>query len=404
METQFIYGEETGNMDLYFAGMSHVLAAKKITELGCNRLFSQEINRSEIKKIVEQKKAGTYTGKILIDSGAFTAHTKGVQIDVDEYIEYLNGITDYVDWYAQVDHIPGQFGKPKTPQQLAKAPKLSWENYLYMRPRMKEPNKLMPIYHQGEKIEWLHNMLEWTDENSDHIEYIGISPANDKSQPEKNKFIEMCFSVIRESSNPNVKTHAYGMTNLKVLESYPFTSADSTSWALTAVNGSIMSKYGVVSVSQQNQNSSALRGKPEKIQQQLREYVASYGYDLDDLTEAPEETVIKRIVERTTLTPLEVYDVLHCRDKIKPARRGLPLVNRKPKVGTTGKNYSNITKEQAEIIKYENGRSIAGRHDHKAYLHRIWWNIDYLKRWADSYEYKPICRSNKASLLYGDRG
>lgn len=389
-------------MDLYFAGMSHTLAAKKIIELGCNRLFSQEINRPEIKKMVEMKKAGQYSGKILIDSGAFTAHTKGIEIDVDEYIEYLNSITEYVDCYAQVDHIPGQFGKPKTTQQLLEAPKLSWDNYMYMRPKMKEPDKLTPIYHQGENIYWLKTMLEWTDSNGEHIKYIGISPANDKSQPEKNKFIEMCFDIIKCSSNPNVKTHAYGMTNLNALEKFPFTSADSTSWALTAVNGGIMSDYGVIAVSQQNQNSSALRGKPEKIQKLIIDYLKSYGYDINDLVEAPEETVIDRVVAKTALTPLEVYDVLHSRDKVKIPTRSQPLIGRKPKVGTTGKTYKNIPKEYADIIKYENGRSIAGRHDHKAYLHRIWWNIDYLKRWEDNYTYTPKLDGRKYSLLQGD--
>ena len=79
--------------------------------------------------------------------------------------------------------------------------------------------------------------------------------------------------------------------------------------------------------------------------------------------------------------------------------RGTPLIGRKPKVGTTGKNFSNITKEQAEVIKYEKGRSIKGEHDYKAYLERIRWNIAYLKYWSDHYTYNPES-GNKKNLLH----
>lgn len=386
-------------MNLYFAGASHNLASKMIIDLGCNRLFSQEINRNEISKMVELRRNQGYSGKILIDSGAFTAHTQGIEVDVDEYIEYINGIIDAIDVFAQVDTIPGTFGKPKTDEELAAAPKSSWENYLYMRERVKEPDKLMPIYHQGENVYWLTNMLEWTDENGKHIPYIGISPANDKSQPEKNKFIDMCFEIIAKSSNPNVQTHAYGMTNLKVLEKYPFTSADSTSWALTAVNGSIMSPWGVIPLSAQNKNSGAFRGRSKQEQEQITEFIASRGFDVMNMIEAPEDVVIDRISNKINLSKLEIYDVLHCRDQKKPQLRGTPLIGRKPKVGTTGKNFSNITKEQAEVIKYEKGRSIKGEHDYKAYLERIRWNIAYLKYWADHYTYNPES-GNKKNLLH----
>lgn len=270
-------------MDLYFAGSSHNKSSAWINELQLNRLFSQEINRTEIKRMVEKKKSGEFTGKILIDSGAFTAHRQDIEIDVDEYIEYLNSITEWVNCYAQVDKIPGKFGKPKTAQELEEAPRLSWENYLYMRPKLKEPDKLMPIYHQGEKVEWLRNMLEWTDDAGNHIKYIGISPANDKPQSEKNAFIDMCFREIRNSSNPNVMTHAYGMTNLKTLSEYPITSADSTSWVLTAVNGNIMTKWGSLAISDRRLGTGHFRGLMPSAQEIIRKYIEERGFTVEIL-------------------------------------------------------------------------------------------------------------------------
>lgn len=355
-------------MNLYFAGASHTLSSQWINENQLNRLFSQELNRTEIATMCEKKRKGEYTGKIFIDSGAFTAHTKGIEVDVDEYITYLNSITDAVEVFAQVDKIPGQFGKPKSDQDLQEAPKLSWDNYLYMRPKLTQPEKLLPIYHQGEGVEWLRNMLEWTDENGNHIPYIGISPANDKSQKEKDAFIEMCFQEIKQSSNPNVQTHAFGMTNLKTLSRYPFTSADSSSWVQTAVNGGIMTKFGVVGMSLQSKNSNALKGKSPVEQQALRKYIESKGFDMDNLIEAPDDVVIDRILQKTeeNIDKNKLKEALHDKQKAK-----------------------GFSKSIQELIKFENGRSIKGEHDYKAYLERIRWDIIYLRDWSKEYELKP---------------
>lgn len=364
-------------MDLYFAGSSHNQASAWINELQLNRLFSQELNRTEIARMIEMKKSGEYTGKIFIDSGAFTAHTKGITVDVDEYIDYLNSITDYVDCFAQVDCIPGVFGKPKTDEQLKEAPKLSWDNYLYMRPKLKQPDKLLPVYHQGETIDWLKNMLEWTDESGKHIPYIGISPANDKSQKEKNAFIEMCFDTIRHSSNPNVKTHAFGMTNLETLTKYPFTSGDSTSWALTAVNGGIMTPFGVIGMSAKSKNSNALKGKAPEVQQQIREFIQSRGFDMDDLIEAPDDVVIKRIQSKCDIDTEECRLILEGKKKAS-------------------------SDHIRDIIKFERGRSISGKYDYKAYLERIHWDIVYLSEWTRNYQHKPHT-VRRGNLLRGRR-
>lgn len=373
-------------MNLYFAGSSHTLSSKWILENNLNRLLSQEINRTEIDKITRMRKEGTYHGHILIDSGAFTAHRQGISIDVDEYIEYINGIIDYIDVFAQVDTIPGEFGKPKTQEQLLSAPKLSWDNYLYMRDKVKDPDKLMPIYHQGESIEWLKNMLEATFDGK-HIPYIGISPANDKSQPEKNRFIETCFDIIRSSSNPNVQTHAYGMTNLSALTRFPFTSADSTSWALNAVNGSIMTPWGPTPLSAQNTNSGAFRGRPLTEQENIRKFIASKGFDLDNMIEAPDDVVVSRIVNSSSLSEDDVRAVLFG-GKPKPKQLGSLLRKKAPAINST-KTMKDISKEDAAVIKYEKGRSIKGEFEYKAYLERIHWNIMFLKEWAENYEYKP---------------
>ena len=253
-------------------------------KLNCNRLFSQENDRKNISKWQGYKNSRRtqYKGNIFIDSGAFSVHTKGIELNVDEYIDYINSIDDDIHIFAQVDKIPGEFGKEKTKEQILEAPKLSWDNYLYMKEKVVSRDKLLPIFHQGEDFKWLHNMLEYTHEDGSHIDYIGISPANDKSAKEKEIFIHKCFNIIKKSSNPLVKTHAFGMTSKWILERYPFTSADSTSWLMTGANGNIMTPYGIILVSDKKlSDSSHIMNMPDEAQKNIHNFVEKLGYTLE---------------------------------------------------------------------------------------------------------------------------
>lgn len=265
--------------DLYFAGAKNKAADEYLLAHNGNRLQSQLLDRGNIKDWVANKSADS---KLFIDSGAYTAYTQGISIDVDAYIEYLNSITDSCTVFAQLDTIPGQMGKPKTREERLAAPRLSWENYLYMRQRLQEPKKLIPIFHQGEDFSWLRNMLEWTDENGEHIPYIGVSPAADL--PGLENFLDTSFDIIEQSSNPNVKTHAFGMTQLKLLEMYPYTSADSTSWKLSAAMGSIYTPWGLVYVSDRGKHEkNYVLNQPVEAQKTLCAYIEACGYTFNDV-------------------------------------------------------------------------------------------------------------------------
>ena len=250
----FVYEREQNNLpfDLYYASATTDKTKMYLTSHELPILYSQYYQKNDLNKIFTMHKGS----KIFIDSGAHTAHTKNLEIDVDSYIDYINSVSENIYVFAQVDKIPGIYLQPKTAKDWADAPRLSWENYLYMRAKVKEPDKLMMIHHQGEHFDWLHNMLEWTDENGKHIPYIGLSPRGDVPVSAKIDYLAHCFKIIEHSSNPSVKTHALGMTSLDVLEMFPLYSADSTSWKLCAAMGSIMTPWGIVYVSD--------RGKYEK--------------------------------------------------------------------------------------------------------------------------------------------
>lgn len=261
---------------LYLAGSHSTRNEPIFRAKGVRRLYSQVNDRKLGEEWIEYSKNVEHRD-IFVDSGAYTCHTKGVELDVDEYIQYLNERQGGFSAIAQVDKIPGEFKKKKTLQQLKEAPELSWENYLYMRERVIDKDCLLPIFHQGEDMRHLHRMLEWTDENGKHIPYIGISSANDVSTKMKDKWFSTVFRIIKNSSNPNVKTHAFGMTSTTVLEKYPFYSADSTNWLLSAAYGRIFTPYGTysisdVSIDSKDHISYLTDTQLNKIEEQLKRY------------------------------------------------------------------------------------------------------------------------------------
>lgn len=198
-------------------------------------LYSQINNRGVLMKRFD----APTNGKLLVDSGAHSAHTKGIQLDLEEYIGFSNEHMDKITLYVQVDKIPGVYLMPKTPKDFTEAPELSWENYLYMREKSKDPDKLIPVFHMGEDMKWLRNMCDYRFSDGSHIPYIGLSPRGDVSLQAKYDFSAECFGVIQSSTNPNVKTHAFGATSLEMLEKLPYTSADSTTWVLVSAYGQV---------------------------------------------------------------------------------------------------------------------------------------------------------------------
>ena len=152
-----------------------------------------------------------------------------------------------------------------------------------MRERVKDVHCLTPIFHQGEDFKHLKRMLETTFDGK-HIEYIGISPANDVQTKDKKKWFEQVYQIIRDSSNPNVKTHAYGMTSFEALEQYPIYSADSTSWLLNAAMGAIMTPKGTIFTSEMKEHESGhWTNLSQADQEWILDHVDKYGILMEDL-------------------------------------------------------------------------------------------------------------------------
>lgn len=275
----------------YFSGTLTKAMIEKLAAMPgfepIDALISQ-LDRSGIKSMLRFKEQG-YINRIFIDSGAFSFHTGKAVLDLEDYINYLNEHDDVITTCAQVDTIPGKLGKPKTLEDYQESADKSWENYLYMRTKLKSPKKLTPVFHYGESFDALKRMLDYRDENGEPIDYIGISPANDTAQGTKDIYMREVYDFIAKSSNPHVKTHLYGMTSIKGLSKVPAYSADSISHRhIAAYNKLLVPEFGVISLTKRTRTSRAksnmnfVATADEASVNRLKDYLASLGTTIEE--------------------------------------------------------------------------------------------------------------------------
>lgn len=262
-------------------------------------ILISQIERANVNQMIKWKKEG-FCRWAFVDSGAFSVHTGKAQITQDEYIDYINGVIDDVDVFAQLDTIPGKFGKPKTEEDYINSANSSWENFLYMRNRIKDKDKLMPVFHFGEDVKYLKRMLEYVDEDGDKLSYIGLSPANDASTQDRMLYLQNMYDIIHNSSNPNVKTHIYGFTSLNAMSKFPCYSADSISHRLiSGYNKIFTSNFGIISVSKKprsvkNKSNLSFLESADEINLNIlrdefkafgvdKEFMRKYGFEGDDV-------------------------------------------------------------------------------------------------------------------------
>lgn len=273
--------------DFYFAGSQHETGEQLIMKLNGNFLRSYYHNKKHIQKLGELKAKGEWKGKLLVDSGAYTCWTKGIKICPDDYIAYINENHENVDYFIQLDSIPGSPNNPPTLEQVKEATEQSWENYLYMTENVVCPNKILPVYHKGEPISYLRQIVEHKI-NGEYIDYMCFGgQVTIRSQTERQKWYNGCFDVIQRSQNPNIKVHSLGCANTAILEKYPFYSSDATSWIMTGAVGNIITQYGCICVSDEKASEfQHIENLSEQAKQHILDECKEWDIDFNYLKES----------------------------------------------------------------------------------------------------------------------
>lgn len=269
------------SFNLYFAGQQAKEVDQYIIKKKCCRLFSQSNERKGILEYCSLCRKSR--PKLLVDSGAFSVAHSGKSVDIDQYIDFINENDDGVTAWVELDSIPFPVLNSTTAKKCSEE---SWQSYLYMLPKVKSPEKLIPIYHFGEPKENLRRILNTEHEILDGkpAPYIGVGGRHGVSTQEQLHYFDDVFKIIKSSKNPNVKIHAFGMTVLTLLEQFPFYSADSTTWLQLGINGNIITEHGIFVVSDRNKTSNNILNQHHECRKIVEEDISKFGYTLEEVS------------------------------------------------------------------------------------------------------------------------
>lgn len=175
--------------------------------------------------------------KVFLDSGAFSAFSLGVEIDLPTYCNYVKANADIIrmeDNVVMASVLDG-IGDPLQ----------TYRNQLSMEELGVKP---LPCFHFGEDERY----LEWYIKN---YEYITIGGMVGKPVKQLIKWLDRIWEryLVDHTGKAKIKVHAFGITSIRVMERYPWFSCDSSSWIQAAAFGSIIDPdHGPISISEKS--------------------------------------------------------------------------------------------------------------------------------------------------------
>lgn len=210
--------------------------------------------------------------KVFLDSGAFSAFTKGIEVDIRGYCDYIKrnlDIIENVDGALCASVLDGIGDPLKT-----------WQNQMAMEQMGVRP---LPCFHYGEDERY----LEWYIANYDYITLGGMVPI---STPQLFHWLDRIWDkyLTDGSGRPRLKVHGFGLTTQALMERYPWFSVDSSSWVQIAANGNILVPgLGTVPVSPNSpsakQYNRHLNTIPDLQREGLVKRIAEQGFDIERL-------------------------------------------------------------------------------------------------------------------------
>ena len=162
--------------------------------------------------------------QIFLDSGAFSAFTQGVEVDLPGYCDYIKRNEDIIekrDGTLLASVLDGIGDPLKT-----------WQNQQRMETLGVRP---LPCFHYGED----EHYLEWYVANYDYITIGGMVPI---SKPQLKLWLDKIWEryLIDGSGRPKLRVHGFGLTTVSLMERYPWYSVDSSSWVQIARVGGML--------------------------------------------------------------------------------------------------------------------------------------------------------------------
>jgi len=208
---------------------------------------------------------------LFLDSGAYSAWSKGINIDLYAYIDFLNKHKKEFNVYVSLDDINSQ--------------EKSIENYKIMK---KEKLNPMPVFHYGESFDVLEYYIRQTD-------YIGLGGMGNiiRNNNIKLTWLDTIFSKYPEKKK--IGFHGFGIQSKKVLLRYPWRSVDACSWHILARYGEIVTPWGALVVSNKIKLYNKNKWKTDFSIKKIKSFLKKYNGNYDLICEGTTKGLLERM-------------------------------------------------------------------------------------------------------------
>jgi len=196
-------------MDIYFVTCKTKEEIIAIKEIQPEKLLLSYFYFKN-KPLAEFIKEIGYTPIIMLDSGAYSAYTKGKTISPIDYMRYIKENEEYIQSYIAL-YVIGEA-------------EISLKYYEIMKLKGFNP---LPVFHFGDDETYLELFIR---EGNDYI-------ALGNTVSVRNKVLVAEWINVLTAKYPTTKFHLLGSTSKKITKNTNIHSCDSSSWILMAING-----------------------------------------------------------------------------------------------------------------------------------------------------------------------
>lgn len=205
--------------------------------------------------------------KIFLDSGAFSAWSQGITIDLPGYCRFVQEHRDVLTVASVLDVIGSAEG--------------TWENQQRMEKLGVRP---IPCFHFGEDPRW----CDYYAANYDYMALGGFGAASNRGDIDK--WLAMVWEkhLTDGAGRPKTRVHGFAITAVPLMNKYPWYSVDSSSWVqISSVGGVLHPDHNVIAISSTSPNRKVEGQHFDTFtpleQQRLQQHFESLGYTLDEL-------------------------------------------------------------------------------------------------------------------------
>jgi len=227
----------------------------------------------KMKRAMDKVLQNNLYNDVMLDSGAFTAAFKDVDITVDDYLQFLDDFK--FDYIIGLDKIPFDKEKGFTQKLFLESAEETYQNCKLIQDRGIEN---IPTFHQGEPYDALKRLCDEFD-----FVALGISSRRIARADIHYLHLDKCFSIIPKTT----RVHGLAMTDFNLPLIYPFYSVDSSTWEREARYGKIkirmFDEYATIGLTERLRNSVTKHYDfvlPE-VRKECDKYLAELGTNVD---------------------------------------------------------------------------------------------------------------------------